>query len=363
MHPLSINIEASNHCQLRCATCPTASGEVHQAIGAGHLKAAELEAFLDAHPDLLHIELSNWGEVLLNPQLPEILRIAYERDVLVTILNGVNFNHASPAALEALVAYRVRGITFALDGASQQSYSSYRVRGDYDRVIANIRALNRVKAQHHSYFPVLLWQFVAFGHNEHEIDTARSVARSLGMHFYVKLAWDDFSPVQDEDRIRAVSQGKAASREDYLEQTGSIYLQKALCRQLWNNPQVNFDGEVLGCCANRWSSFGNAFDDGLKAVLQGEKMQYAKRMLQGREEPREDIACVHCELFQSMVDRGDFMGPGDLDDPVRKYLRSPVARKIGKRLVRVLGRSRRVSRYLIRPLVDRALDRLLSRPF
>ena len=125
------------------------------------------------------------------------------------------------------------------------------------------------------------------------------------MHFYVKLAWDDFSPVQDKDRIRAATQAGTASREEFLEEHGEQYLQKALCRQLWNNPQINFDGEVLGCCANRWGSFGNAFHDGLPQVLDSEKMRYAKKMLMGPVEPRDDMPCVHCDLFHSMRRKND----------------------------------------------------------
>ena len=37
-----------------------------------------------------------------------------------------------------------------------------------------------------------------------------------------------------------------------------------ICHQLWDAPQINWDGKILGCCRNFWGDFGgNAFTEGL----------------------------------------------------------------------------------------------------
>ena len=74
-------------------------------------------------------------------------------------------------------------MTVSLDGASQETYEIYRVGGAFERVINNIKAINAYKKQYKSAVPILLWQFVAFGHNEHEIAKAKTLATRLGMHF------------------------------------------------------------------------------------------------------------------------------------------------------------------------------------
>lgn len=52
------------------------------------------------------------------------------------------------------------------------------------------------------------------------------------------------------------------------------------------NPQINWDGKLLGCCLNFWGDFGgNAFEQGLEHVLSSENLAYARRMLQ-RAPPR-----------------------------------------------------------------------------
>ena len=60
--------------------------------------------------------------------------------------------------------------------------------GDCDTVSENIRRINCFKEQYQSEFPRLLWQFVVFGHNEHESPIARKLAGDLGMEFRMKLS-------------------------------------------------------------------------------------------------------------------------------------------------------------------------------
>ena len=43
--------------------------------------------------------------------------------------DGVNLNHASGDALEALVAYQVVRLRVSIDGVTQETYQRYRVGG------------------------------------------------------------------------------------------------------------------------------------------------------------------------------------------------------------------------------------------
>ena len=299
INPDSLRLEASSACQLRCPSCPTTTGAAWPVVGRGWLKASDFSALLDANPQVRRIELSNYGEIFVNPQLEEILRLAHERGVALQCDNGVNLNDVSERVLEALVRYGVRSLSCSIDGATPAVYKQYRVRGDFDRVIANIRTINRFKAQYKSSLPLLRWVFIAFGHNEHEIEAARRLATELGMEFYVKLSWDaDFSPVLDADAVRKASGTGSATREEFRERHGRDYLE-GICGQLWHSPQINWDGKVLGCCRNFWGEFGgNAFSDGVHAAVNSERMQYARRMLIGEAPAREDIPCTRCELYR-----------------------------------------------------------------
>jgi hypothetical protein len=210
------------------------------------------------------------------------------------------------------VKYQVRDITCSIDGASQETYQLYRVRGNFDTVIRNIERINHFKRIHRSEYPRLSWQFVVFGHNEHEIPIARAMAASLRMEFATKISWDDkLSPIRDRKSVQTDTGEPALTREEYEELRGTAYMRK-ICTQLWDNPQINWNGKNLGCCRNFWGDFGgNAFTDGLAACLTHEKMVYARGMLRGRNPARTDIPCSTCELFHSMQARGNWIARDD----------------------------------------------------
>ena len=309
INPTRLRLEVSSACQLRCPSCPTHGGDVpHNAVGSGFLTFANFERLLEVNPRIQQVELSNYGEILLNPDLIPILRHAHERKVALTADNGVNLNRATDEVLEALVTYQLRSMTCSIDGASQETYSRYRVHGDFDRVLANVRRLTELKRAHNSEFPRLTWQFIVFGHNEHEIGAARSLAHTLGMTFSPKLSWDpDFSPVRDRDAVRA--QLGAADRAEYEALHGD-YLPH-LCHELWDSPQINHDGRVLGCSRNFWGDFGaNAFTDGLQSAVNSPDMRYAREMLQGRRPAKEGIPCTTCSVYEEMVESGRFLTRG-----------------------------------------------------
>jgi MoaA/NifB/PqqE/SkfB family radical SAM enzyme len=307
--PRQIRLEASSFCQLRCPSCPTTDRSIHPAVGSGFLKFEDFRTLVDLNPSLELIELSNYGEVFLNPQLLQILEYAHSKGVLIDMHNGVNLNNVKERVLEGLIKYQVQTLLCSIDGASPETYRQYRVRGDFDAVIRNIKKINAYKRDYQSKLPRLVWQFIVFGHNEHEIPVARQMAEQLGMEFRPKLTWDSkFSPVRNAAFVREQT-GLPTTREEYYATRGEKYLSN-ICHQLWDAPQINWDGKVLGCCRNFWGDFGgNAFRDGLIKSINNKGMRYARDMLSGRRPPRDDIPCTTCEMYQSMLEASRFFEP------------------------------------------------------
>ena len=288
-----------------------------------------LPSLPDDNPWIDEVELSNYGEVFLNPDLVGILRTAYERGVRITLEDGVNLNRCSAEALEALVKYNVRSMTCSIDGASQETYQMYRARGDFDQVMANIEVINAHKsrsgeARRSSSGSLSSWT------TEYEIDKAREMATERGMLFKPKLAWDDdFSPLHNVETVRrALSfaptrdawgkeqgrgyQGGEHDRERggdaWGKEQGRGYLED-ICLQLWTQSQINWDGRLLGCCFNFWEDFGgNVFEQGLEHALGCEKLVYAKRMLRGDVPPDLGIPCATCSVYQHRRENGRWIG-------------------------------------------------------
>jgi MoaA/NifB/PqqE/SkfB family radical SAM enzyme/mannose-6-phosphate isomerase-like protein (cupin superfamily) len=334
--PTNVRIGASTICQLRCPSCPNAAGEIKKNIGAGFLKFKDFKKIIDENIWIRDVELSNWGEIFLNPDLLKIIKYAHERTVVLRADTGANLNTASDEVLEALVKYRFNSMTCSIDGACQKTYSIYRRKGNFEKVIEHIERINHYKSKYKSKYPILSWQFVAFGHNTHEIGTARKMAANLKMNFYVKLSWDDlytqpFSPVTDKDLIGKETGLGVSSRQEYLGKTGKEYIDES-CLHLWKQPQINFDGRVLGCSCNYRGDFGNVFKDGLVECLNNEKINYARGMLLGMRESRDDIPCAGCKLYESRKKRSawikDMHAKEQLDNKIRGYDSTKLLRRL-----------------------------------
>lgn len=300
--PDRLNLETSTFCQLKCPTCETATGELYKHIPKGFLRFENFKKLLDETSVIKTIEISNFGEVFLNPQLSKILAYAHEKGVQVSASNGVNLNTVRESVLEDVVRYQMRHMRCSIDGASNETYSEYRRAGNFETVISNIRKINDFKEKYDSEFPKLTWQFVVFGHNEHEIDTARQMADELNMDFVLKLNWDDsYSPVRDKEKVRKQMAEGVASRQEYVEKFDEPYL-AGICSQLWEQPQVNFDGTVLGCCRNNWKPFdSNIFEDGYENAINSDQMKYARAMLKSDAPARDDIPCTTCSIYKKLA--------------------------------------------------------------
>ncbi|MDD5440003.1 MAG: hypothetical protein PHS37_07445 [Candidatus Omnitrophica bacterium] len=241
------------------------------------------------------------GEIFLNPELKDILRYAYNNNINLTARCGVNLNTASDELLECIVKYRFKVMLVSIDGATNATYRIYRRGGNLEDVIGHIKKINFFKSKYKTEFPHLVWQFIVFGHNEHESDDAKKMAESLGMRFVLKLNNHDpaFSPPKNFTRIR--KELGYASIEEYERLTRKKYMFS--CHQLWYAPQITCDGRLVGCCHNGegvYGDYGNVFVSGLKRCLGSEKYGYAKKMILGRVPYRDDIPCSRCAEYEQV---------------------------------------------------------------
>lgn len=308
IRPPILNIEGNASCQLRCPTCPTTSEGHSPVIGSGFLQFRDFKNLLDNNPQISKVTLECLGELFLNPELLSIIEYAYKKKVPIYCDTGVNLNDVRDGVLEGLAKFRFRHLLCSIDGATPETYQIYRVKGNFDRVIENIRTINHYKKVYHSRFPKLTWQFVVFGHNEHELPMAKKLANKLNMKFIAKMSWDsNYSPIRNKGFVIKQTGWSAVTREEYEKITGHNYMRQ-VCYALWRSPRINWDGKILGCCWNNWGEFGNnAFKDGYLSSINSEKINYAREMLSGKVKFRKDLPCSTCELYKKMRESDNYL--------------------------------------------------------
>lgn len=212
--------------------------------------------------------MSNSGEIFLNPDLIRIMKYAFEKKVALTAINGVNFNNVSPEQLEALVKHEFRYLMISIDGATDYSYKKYRINGCFEKVIQNIRALQKIKIKYKSIYPKIVWQFIIMPQSENDVKLAKETAKELDIPIWFKLTWDEKYVPSNTEQLKKETGLSVFNRLDYLFKMHKVYIGLETCSQMFLSPQINWDGRLLGCCELFKEDYGiNVFDVGLSTAL------------------------------------------------------------------------------------------------
>lgn len=310
--PKKVRIEASTLCQLDCVMCYMKRNPegVKKGCGFGTLKLDDLKNFIENN-DIQRVELSNNGELFTNPDIIPILKYLHEKNVTICVQNGTNLNTLTDETARTIVESQVKYLVISIDGASQETYSIYRRNGDFNKVLNNIRKINYYKKIFHSEYPFLTYKFIVFGHNEHEIEKAKQIAKDLKMEItFSKNGYPSYSPVQNSKKVIAETglDDLDISPSHRLDEYNNHLSNWFFCSMLWNDPQINYDGRILGCCSLYNDDFaGNVFKDGYFKAMNNPKILYAKAMLTNNAKPAKDIPCTNCWVYNDLIKNNNFM--------------------------------------------------------
>lgn len=316
--PYRARLESCTLCQLDCRDCYMRLSENgYCGVGAGYLKFNDFKKFIEDNPFVEEIELSNDGEIFLNPDLLKILEYAHAKGVRLTARAGVNFNLVSEEVLEALVRCEVLEMTVSIDGSSQKAYSWYRRGGDFEKVIANVKKLNGYKNKYGLHHPVLRWKYIILPSTctVKEIERAKKMAAELGMEMQFDKDYHSFVP----DNVAEVEKATGLIYQQSPDATHYDRHYYYPCFALWIEPQIGWDGRFLGCCNNHGKNFGgNVFEMGLENYLKSDVVTRAKKMLMGGE-VAEDLPCGNfgdgnvCWYYKVMAQENDFIKQEEID--------------------------------------------------
>ena len=133
--PISASIEPANYCNLSCPHCPTGRKLIDKTDK--RLTIREFKSYIDSLlPELMYLNLYFQGEPFLNRDLPEMIKYADEKGVFTCV--STNGNALTEDVVKRLVQSGIGRLIICLDGATADSYSKYRVGGDFSKVINGI---------------------------------------------------------------------------------------------------------------------------------------------------------------------------------------------------------------------------------
>jgi len=242
-YPYWLTIDPTNFCNLRCLFCPT--GQRRMSRPQCKMTFEQFKIIIDKlGMYLIHIDLCNWGEPFLNEEIFDM--VLYAKRFLIHIKIDTNFTIFDEEKAEKLLNSGLDKIILSIDGASRETYPVYRVGGDFDKVIKNIKILVKKREEMKKNKPFIEWQFLVFRHNEHEIEKARKLAEELGVDTigftapYVR-------------RLNWLSTLEPFRSKHYEIKDGRIEFKKnkreIICNWLWDGITINSDTSISPCCS------------------------------------------------------------------------------------------------------------------
>jgi len=271
-YPVIAQVEPTNFCNLTCPLCLTTSQTTSRPRGL--LSFDTFKAFIDELGDyLLLIVMWNWGEPFLNPEIFKIITYAKTKNILVHSSTNGNVKFDDDKA-DTLVESGLDSLVFAVDGATQETYSKYRKGGDLNLVLENIRSVVRAKKRKGSASPQLNVRFVVMQHNEKELPMVQKLAEELGVDFFTIKTVNLPSARGDNLDGNYIPEDSRYRRYEYKQQTLTRVEKPFECMRPWKRITLDVSGEVISCEFDykNGHSFGNInTDKSALSVWKGKK--------------------------------------------------------------------------------------------
>ncbi len=288
--PITVSIEPTTACNLRCPECP--SGLRAFSRPTGNLRADFFRRMVnELAPDLIYLIFYFQGEPYINPNFLEMVSYARKRKIYtITSTNGHfldddNARRTVESGLDRLI--------ISVDGVTQEVYEQYRIGGQLDKVLQGAANVVKWKKRLRSATPHIVFQFLVVRPNEHQIPEIYRIARETGVD-EVKLKTAQVYDYRHGNPLIPRQERYARYKRNAA---GEYELKHALlnhCWKLWHACVITWDGTVVPCCFDKDAShrMGSLQKNSFREVWQGEHYRdFRRAILGGRDQI--DI-CTNC---------------------------------------------------------------------
>ena len=288
--PTSLEIEPTTSCNLRCPQCPSGLREFTR--NTGMLDLALYKKIIDeTHEELVWLILYFQGEPFLNKQFLEFVKYAAQKNIYTA--TSSNAHYFTDEMAKATVESGLDRLIISIDGTTQDTYGKYRIGGKVDKVIEGTEKLLYWKKKLNRKTPHIIWQFIVFKHNEHQLPEIKKLAKQVGVdELGIKTA--QIYDYQTSDNF--IPENKDLSRYEKLPD-GSYQIKNKLlnqCWRMWRGSVITWDGLVVPCCFDKDAThrFGDVSSQTFSEVWHSDKYNnFRNAILKSRKEI--DI-CTNC---------------------------------------------------------------------
>lgn len=279
--PISISLEPTTSCNLRCPECP--SGLRSFTRPTGMLQQDLFKDTIDQlAPTLSMLTFYFQGEPYLNPNFLELVKYANSKKIITNTSTNAHYLNDEKARLT--VESGLKRLIISIDGTTQESYQSYRVGGKLEKVIQGTKNIVKWKKELNSPYPKVIFQFLVVKPNEHQIEEVLELGKELEVdEVTLKTAqiydYENGSPLIPDNE-------KYARYRRNPDGTYSIKNKLANhCWKMWQSCVITWDGKIVPCCFDKDAhhQLGTVADESFIDIWRGKPYQaFRKAILTNR---------------------------------------------------------------------------------
>jgi sulfatase maturation enzyme AslB (radical SAM superfamily) len=155
--PEIVQIESTNICNAKCVFCPR--DEMHRKQGVMSRELFRKIVDECAALGITHVRMHNYGEAFLDRYLVEKIRYAKEKGIreVGMISNG---SLITEKVARAMIEAGLDAINISVDAGGREVFDATRIGLNYDKVIANVERVVRIRGELGRKHPKLILSFV-----------------------------------------------------------------------------------------------------------------------------------------------------------------------------------------------------------
>jgi len=155
--PEIVQIESTNICNAKCVFCPRDDMHRRQGIMTFDLYTKIVDECVEL--GITHVRVHNYGEPFVDRRLVEKVRYAKQKGIqeVGMISNG---SLITEEVARGMIDAGLDAINISVDASGKEVFESTRIGLKYDKVIANIERLVRIRAESGKHRPKLILSFV-----------------------------------------------------------------------------------------------------------------------------------------------------------------------------------------------------------
>ncbi|HOX21938.1 MAG TPA: SPASM domain-containing protein [Elusimicrobiales bacterium] len=278
--PYFLSLDPTNACQLKCPFC--IGGRRH---GNDFISFDIYERLMRRlGPTLLKIDFCKGAEPLLHPRICDMVRLAKSYGLETVIAS--NLNHIPDP--EQLLSCGLDLLMMSIDGLTQETYSRYRAGGDCAKAMSHMELLAHTRKRLGKNSPFLVWNYLVFKHNEHEIPQVVEKARQIGVDSVTFMT----PSIPNDPQTRQSWQSTLPQFQDYGQSSRDKY-----CYWPWGGLDVRPDGKVAICYGHAQEQLLCSTEELLRDfanIWNGPKMRAARRGVALNGTTRSDGTALEC---------------------------------------------------------------------